>query len=189
MGKDTQLLGKQGEFFVFHKLLEREITVYAPIFDIEGIDCIIRTPKGKHIDIQVKTRKKEALFDYRGELSPRSDLYIICHIAEQEKTWVLPSKIFSKFSTKSKYKGTTLNRLTITKKIRKELLDYEDDEGFDALVRQAGTGKVKTKSGWQWLKQKYLQPGAKKIEIRPGMTKNTKEVYKRIQKMQKKMRI
>ena len=59
MGKDTQLLEKQGEFYVFHKLLGREIAMYVPIFDIEGIDCIIRTPKGTHIDIQ--TRKNANL--------------------------------------------------------------------------------------------------------------------------------
>ncbi|MFA6049180.1 MAG: hypothetical protein WC792_04545 [Candidatus Micrarchaeia archaeon] len=187
MGKETQILGKQGEFFVFQKLLERELSVYAPLFDIEGIDCIIRTPKGQHIDIQVKTRQETPLFDVRGKADARDDFFIVCFLAERQKAWVLPSKVFFKECLKSNYKGVAINRMIIGKEKEVELARYEDDRGFDALVEHVGSGKIRAgKSGWQMLKDKYLKPGAPKIKISRKLSAGTQAVYKRIRKLQKK---
>ncbi|NYZ75545.1 hypothetical protein H0O03_04770 [Candidatus Micrarchaeota archaeon] len=190
MGKETQILGKQGEFFVFQKLLERELPVYAPLFDIEGIDCIIRTPRGQHIDIQVKTREKDALFDISGRFEPRDDFFIVCFLAGEETAWVLPSKVFYKYCIKTSVKGKPLHRLIVGKEKRKELAQYTNDLGFDSLVEYSGVGKTKVgKSGWERLKEKYLREGAPKIRVSKKYSKGTQYVYRRIQKLQKKMKV
>ena len=47
--------GRRGELHVFGELLKREIIPYAPIVDLEGIDCIIRKSDGSYVELQVKT--------------------------------------------------------------------------------------------------------------------------------------
>lgn len=184
MGKDTQILGKQGELFVFSKLLNEGITVYSPFFDVEGIDCIIRTKTGEHIDIQVKTRTDEKLFDVRN-LTSRPDFYVICHLAKTEETWVLPSSVFKKYSSKH----GIVNRLIINGTNEKELLQYQGDYGFKSLLETTRTGKVKTPNGWEYLKKRYLTKGAEPIRIKRSLKPGTKSVYKRIRKLQKEQGI
>lgn len=76
-------IGKLGEQKVISKLLERGLDVYLPIVDIHGIDCIIKTPKGKYIDVQIKTRLKITrnleLIDVR-KLKARKNLFIIAYL-------------------------------------------------------------------------------------------------------------
>jgi hypothetical protein len=134
MGKEDQRLGKKGEFSVFGELLVRNLTVYYPLFDVEGIDCIVRNDKGAHIDIQVKTRRLVKLWDV-SELKPREDLFIACCLIEpKEQIWVIPSKIFQELSTTINYKGRKISRLIMSNQKERTLLEYQGDYGFNSLV-------------------------------------------------------
>ena len=90
-------IGKLGEQKVISKLLERGLDVYLPIVDIHGIDCIIKTPKGKYIDVQIKTRLKITrnleLIDVR-KLKARKNLFIIAYFLKDDCYWIFPSKVF-----------------------------------------------------------------------------------------------
>lgn len=140
MGKADQRLGKKGEFKVFGELLARNLTIYPPLFDVEGIDCVVRNKNNAHIDIQVKTRTDNKLWDV-SELKPREDLFIIVYVTEpKEQFWVLPSKIYDQYSRKIKYKGKKTSRLIINKNNESALHEYYGDYAFDKLV-DFGTGK------------------------------------------------
>lgn len=134
MGREDQRLGKKGEFRVFGELLSRDLTVYYPLFDVEGIDCIVKNKQGAHIDIQVKTRTDSKLWDV-NDLKPRDDLFIaVCITEPKEQTWIIPSKVFQQVSINTSYKGRKLNRLIMNKKNEKELLEYQGDYGFNSLI-------------------------------------------------------
>jgi len=138
MGKEDQRLGKKGEFRVFGELLARDLTVYYPLFDVEGIDCIVRNKSGKHIDIQIKTRKEERLWDV-PELKPREDLFIVLYVTEtgetkNDKFWVLPSEDFVKFSRTHIVRNKKIYRLQINKSNEDELQKYTGDVGFNRIV-------------------------------------------------------
>jgi len=146
MGKEDQRLGKKGEFRVFGELLARDLTVYYPLFDVEGIDCIVRNKSGKHIDIQIKTRKEERLWDV-PELKPREDLFIVLYVTEtgetkNDKFWVLPSEDFVKFSKTHIGRDKKIYRLQINKSNKEELQKYIGDVGFDRIVDFGRSEKV-----------------------------------------------
>ena len=97
MGRKSQLVGKGGEFAVIGELIDKGFAVYTPVADFENIDCIIRTRRG-HVDIQIKTRGKQFLWDVQ-KFKPRDDFFIICYRKSDPGTfWVFPSKVFKKHS-------------------------------------------------------------------------------------------
>lgn len=137
MGRDSQRLGKRGEYSVIGKLLEMNCDVYAPIVDVENIDCIIRDVKGNYNEIQIKTRTKPEGKSYKNpcfdvhNLKTRPNYFIIGHIDGTPDYWVIPSKTFQKYSTFIKFRGNTINRLTMSDKKMFELRKYRNN--FDQL--------------------------------------------------------
>lgn len=169
MGKEDQRLGKKGEFRVFGELLSRNLTVYYPLFDVEGIDCIVRNEKGEHIDIQVKTRTDIKLWDVAG-LTPRSDLYIVILVMKpEEQIWVIPSEVYMKLSrTHTAEGGKKVSRLIISSGNEEELQKYNGSFGFNKLVnfisatdksrRSVTTTEIKPRISAQHYKQADFYP-------------------------------
>lgn len=139
MGKEDQRLGKKGEFRIFGELLTRDLTVYYPLFDVEGIDCIVRNRYGEHIDIQIKTRRNTKLWDVI-ELKPRPNFFIIVYVTEpNDEFWVLPSEEFVKFSKINVHNGKRIFRLTINNNNEEKLLKYHGDYSFKNIINFDGT--------------------------------------------------
>lgn len=112
----TQFIGKAGEYAVASQLLLRKVVVHFPAVD-DGVDLIA----GEHIRIQVKTRRRESCrqagYNFTlgqkriscgvhkdaflraknmAEIFPKID-YLICWGVEDNKFWVLPSEVLSRF--------------------------------------------------------------------------------------------
>src|SRR3989344_6068327 len=82
---EGQITGKRGEYRVIGKLMESGFTVYVPILDIEGIDCIIKNDTGRLIEIQIKTRNKKDSDNRQFKLKslrPHKDLFICCYMID-----------------------------------------------------------------------------------------------------------
>src|SRR3989338_7885942 len=102
MNCDAIRTGKRGEYRVIGKLLEKGFTVYTPVIDIDGIDCIIRNDKKRLIEIQIKTRNKnneEETFFKIKEFKPNWDFFICCYLIDVKELWVIPSYKFHKLSS------------------------------------------------------------------------------------------
>ena len=132
--------GRRGEFMVIGKLLEKGFTVYTPVADVEGIDCIIRNEKGRLIQIQIKTRTKnqeEGKYFIVKEFRPSYDFFICCYLIDTDELWVIPSHIFHDLAYyDKKVKDWTL---PMSVKNQKELFNYKDDYGLKLLKK--GNGK------------------------------------------------
>ena len=128
-----QQVGKLGEQLVIAELLKRGLDVYLPIVDIHGIDAIIRTERGKYLDIQIKTRDKitrhRELIDVR-KLDARENLFIIAYFLKDDRYWIFPSKVFKENARYNK--RLDRHRLTLTKKNKEKLAQYKDN--FSPLV-------------------------------------------------------
>lgn len=94
--EETRPLGTRGELKFFERLLKEGFEVYTPIFDF-GIDCIVRTKTGRFREVQVKTRdsstKSGRDFDVK-QFKPRENYFIVCHFADTDDFWIVPSEIF-----------------------------------------------------------------------------------------------
>jgi hypothetical protein len=156
MGREDQRLGKKGEFRIFGELLTRDLTVYYPLFDVEGIDCIVRNKNGKHIDIQIKTRKDTKLWDVSG-LKPRANFFIVVYVTEpKDQFWVLPSEEFIKFSKTVTYNGKKISRLIINSSNEEGFLKYQGDYGFKNIINFGEFNGVPFKSKNSVLMKKHI---------------------------------
>ena len=125
--------GKRGEYMVIGKLLEKGFTVYTPVADIEGIDCIIRNDTGRLIEIQIKTRneREEEGRQFRvKDLKPHKDFFIACYLIDKDELWIIPSFQFKK-SAYLNSEGTYILPMTFGK--RRELSKYRDELGLELL--------------------------------------------------------
>jgi hypothetical protein len=89
--------GKRGELHVFGELLKREIIPYAPIVDLESIDCIIRKSDGSYVELQVKTLntpKYPMWWQVRNPLQRTNYYYAFVSVPLGWTTWILPSAVF-----------------------------------------------------------------------------------------------
>jgi hypothetical protein len=89
--------GKRGELHVFGELLKREIIPYAPVVDLESIDCIIRKSDGSYIELQVKTINTPETPMWWQVVNPPQRLnyyYALVSVPLGWKTWILPSAVF-----------------------------------------------------------------------------------------------
>ena len=134
MKGNSIITGKRGEYMVIGKLLEKGFTVYTPVADIEGIDCIIRNEKKRLIQIQIKTRNKkeeEGRFFKIKDFKPNSDFFICCYLIDTDELWVIPSYSFYKLSYLDK--TNELRTLAMTMTAQRELSKYKDGLGLDLL--------------------------------------------------------
>ena len=130
MKKTPLITGKEGEFKVIGKLLEKGFEVYLPVVDV-GIDCVIRTDTG-YKEIQIKTREKTGRYFFDvPDFEPKDNLFIICYTTtERNDLWIIPSKDFKKYATRVKSKSKIKLRLTLGKKNsdkRKRLEKYKNN--------------------------------------------------------------
>lgn len=139
MSRQSQRLGKRGEYSVIGKLLEMNCDVYVPIVDVENIDCIIRDEKGEYNEIQIKTRTmpedksyKNPCFDVHT-MKPRKNFYVIGHIDGTLDYWVIPSRIYLKSATTVRFKGKIISRLTMSDKKMFDLRKYKNN--FEQLKK------------------------------------------------------
>jgi hypothetical protein len=135
--KGTSIVtGKRGEYMVIGKILEKGFTVYTPVADVEGIDCIIRNEKGRLIQIQIKTRNKnqeEGRYFIVKEFRPNYDFFICCYLIDTDELWVIPSHIFHDLSYyDKKIKDRTLPMSLTNQKI---LSKYKDNLGLELLKK------------------------------------------------------
>jgi hypothetical protein len=133
MSEDQELesgaRGKQGELHVFGVLLERGFSLYTPMLDWTGIDCVVDAGDGKYKEIQIKTRTKNPFFQMR-ETKPRDNLFIICYLTSKPELWVIPSKVFFEMGTGVKRAGKSYVRVTIGKEgseSYEHLREYRDN--------------------------------------------------------------
>ena len=139
MGRETQRLGKRGEYAVIGKLLEMDCDVYVPIVDVENIDCIIRDIKGHYNEIQIKTRTMPEGKSYKNPCfdvtiaKPRENFFIVGHIDGTLDYWVVPSRIFQKHATLVRFQGRAFSRLTMSEKKMFDLRKYKNN--FDLLKK------------------------------------------------------
>lgn len=126
------ITGKRGEFMVIGKLLEKGLTVYTPIADVEGIDCIIKNNKGRLIEIQIKTRNEgdEDRHFRIKDFKPHKDFFICCYLIDRDELWTIPSYLFKKISylLQNGSRGLLMNSPK-----KRTLLKYRDDYGLDLL--------------------------------------------------------
>lgn len=128
------ITGKRGEFMVIGRLLAKGFTVYTPIADIEGIDCIIRNSKERLIEIQIKTRTKdgeEGRFFKVKEFRPHENFFICCYLIDTEELWVIPSYTFYKLSYFDKKTG--IRTLAMNLQTQREVAKYKDNLGLELL--------------------------------------------------------
>jgi hypothetical protein len=89
--------GKRGELHVFGELLKQGIIPYAPIVDLEGIDCIIRKSDGSYVELQVKTLntpKTPMWWQVVNPLQQENYFYALVSVPLGWATWILPSEVF-----------------------------------------------------------------------------------------------
>ena len=133
MKDNTTITGKRGEYMVIGKLLEKGFTVYTPVADVEGIDCIIRNDKKRLIEIQIKTRNKdgeEGRFFKIKDFEPHKDFFICCYLIDEDELWVIPSYLFKKMSSLDK-DGKRVLPMSLTN--QRELASYYNNLGLNLL--------------------------------------------------------
>ncbi len=132
-GSKNIVTGKRGELRVIGKLLGQGFTVYTPVVDIEGIDCIIRNDKGRLIEIQIKTITQGTDSFRRFQvknLRPHKDFFICCYISNDDELWLIPSIVFQRNSFLTNA-GTHILSIDSTK--NEALTKYKDDNGLKKL--------------------------------------------------------
>ncbi|WP_025692056.1 hypothetical protein [Paenibacillus zanthoxyli] len=59
--RDSASYGKRQEYIAVSELLKRNFDVYMTLIDDQGIDCVVRVNHTRYLDIQIKTRSKNAI--------------------------------------------------------------------------------------------------------------------------------
>lgn len=90
------ITGKKAELKVIGRLLQEHFPVYAPVVDIEGVDCIIRNDKGSLLEIQVKSSGKDAKEPYKivfkWDKNSRKNFIFIFYVEKEDSYWIIPSE-------------------------------------------------------------------------------------------------
>jgi hypothetical protein len=134
MANHSMITGKRGEYMVIGKLLEKGLTVYTPVADIEGIDCIIQNDKKRLIKIQIKTRNKneeESKQFIINNFEPDSDLFICCYLIDIDELWVIPSIVFYRMSYLDEIRGKRTLSMSLAN--QRDLSKYKDNLGLELL--------------------------------------------------------
>ena len=58
--RDTSSFGKRMEYQIIGDILAQGLDVYIPLIDDHGVDCVVKTPDGRFIEIQIKARSRQA---------------------------------------------------------------------------------------------------------------------------------
>ena len=128
--RDKASFGKRIEYYIIGKMLKEGLDVYIPIVDDHGVDCIIKNPDGKFIEVQIKARSKkvqsgsEALFGVNKH-SESKNFYYIFYSEEMDCTWIMSSKEFNKeCSTNKAGKHVGMKKIWLNGKDRKTKKPY-----------------------------------------------------------------
>lgn len=92
----THLVGKRGELFVFHRLLDHGVVPYVPLIDVEGVDCLVRKRGGgcHELQIRVCNTPKTPCWWNTGAAPDRVDYFFVLLEPppfSDGKTWVVPA--------------------------------------------------------------------------------------------------
>ncbi len=140
----SAITGKGGVYEVIGKLMQEGFIVYAPILDIDGVDCVIKNDKGRLIELQIKTRNKgdsyNKQFIVRRQLKCNINFFICCYLIDTKDIWFIPSYKFQKLSITNENGWTVL---TMNLETEKELLGYKDERGFKVLNNEEPNYEIK----------------------------------------------
>ena len=96
--RDTASFGKRIEFKLIGEILMQGLDVYLPLVDDHGVDCIVKTPKGTFIEIQIKSRsditKRTGCFTVDNHNTAINNFYFIFYAENTDTRWVFTSKEF-----------------------------------------------------------------------------------------------
>ena len=115
--------GKEFELFFLHKLYEcmREnrvkCDVFQPLVDDNGIDYVIRLPKGTYVELQIKAREEKRLFTIDNTFTERPNYWFVFYCKNQQggyDCYRLKSKKVKNILTKHK------NHLRIKEELEKD---------------------------------------------------------------------
>lgn len=91
--------GKRMEYYIVGRMMKEGLDCYLPLVDDHGVDCVIKKPNGRFIEIQIKARSKDvkdgdaALFaNIIHEYTP--NYYFVFYSERLDTTWVMSSKEF-----------------------------------------------------------------------------------------------
>lgn len=99
--RDSASFGKRQEYRAVAELLARKFDVYMTLVDDQGIDCVVRLPGRRYVDLQIKARSKSAVYSSvfaAMTFSPRSNYWFIFFTEKTGHFWTIPSKDVAKFS-------------------------------------------------------------------------------------------
>jgi hypothetical protein len=142
-GSESGLTGKQGELHVFGMLLQHGFSVYTPMLDWTGIDCVIDAGDGKYKEIQIKTRRSNALFQMRST-KPRDNLFVVCYLMSEDECWVIPSKVFFKQGTRLRRAEKEYVRVSIGKEGSSSYERFRQYRDNFHLLTKGASSQVKT---------------------------------------------
>ena len=97
--RHTAGFGKRMEYNIVGQMLMEGLDVYLPLVDDHGVDCVIKKPNGKFIEIQIKARS-EIVADGDAALfaaithEERKDFYFVFYSERMKKMWIMSSKEF-----------------------------------------------------------------------------------------------
>lgn len=131
--ENSTLVGKQGEYKVIGKLMSEGLTIYTPVADIEGIDCIIRNEYCRLIELQIKTRNKneEENRQFRvRDLKPNKNFFVACYFIDTNELWVIPSFKFAEICIKNE-EGVSILSMSVQNQLK--LATYKDGLGIGLL--------------------------------------------------------
>lgn len=93
--------GKRIEYYIIGRMMKEGLDCYLPLVDDHGVDCVIKKPNGKFIEIQIKARSNEvadgeaALFSaINHEYTP--NYFFVFYSERMDTTWIMSSKEFLK---------------------------------------------------------------------------------------------
>ena len=133
MESNSTITGKRGEYKVIGKLMEEGLTIYIPVADVEGIDCIIRNDYCRLIELQIKTRNKNGDEDKQfriKDFQPHKNFFIACYFIDTNELWVIPSYKFRELASQND-EGKWILPMNITN--QRELATYKDNLGISLL--------------------------------------------------------
>ena len=145
---------KQGEFLVVRELLKHGASVYVPVVHAERIGAVVRRRDGRFIELQVTTinTPKTPRWFQVSDLVSRPGFFVVgVTLATRPKeVWVIPSVVFSEYSSVSVGSGKAIFDLDLDSGARKYgrpkrellseyqgawdlLLDDDDDPTIDEI--------------------------------------------------------
>ncbi|HXF48617.1 MAG TPA: hypothetical protein VNL73_04220 [Verrucomicrobiae bacterium] len=141
LSKSSASFGKQQEFSAIAKLVSEDFDVYVTLIDNKQIDCILRLPNRKYLDIQIKARSKDAKQSHTFaplSFKARKNFYFVFYTEKSGDYWIMPSRSVRVFGKINKG-GKNVDKVTLrippsTRSIKWNIFQrYRNEKGFSLL--------------------------------------------------------